>query len=804
MFPIYPYINVNDLNLDYLLKSIKEIQTQVEYFVSLNAIKYADPIQWDITRQYEKNTIVIDPQTGTAYISVAPVPIGAQLTRPEYWTVVFDLGSFVVRASKNFAINYEADTTTTATFNTPKGGWLVWGDVLYIANVPITAGDSYVEGGNISHFTMEEIIGHLSDLLTTDKDSIVDAINELYTALNNAVNALSLMIGDLNDLTTIDKTSIVNAINELVTNVGNVVISIGDLADLTTTDKSSIVNSINEVVTNLGTLLNVIGDLNDLITTDKTSIVNAINEVKSDFIAEDLKVGDLADLTTTDKSSIVNAINDISSIIPTGMYVMPEDFGAVGDDVNDDYTAIMDAINECISTKKALYFSNKVYHIGTAININSLDFDIYSDYSGYLHYTGSGSAMIIGNAVNRKIQIAIAGEYLNDNTSSCLEVNGATSCTFDCSFSNGLYGLNLNATSGIQFNIFNIGSIINCMECIRLNSSTGWVNDNLFMGGRLTKFSPFPNVCGIHFESTRAFNNNVFIKTSVEGCAKGIWIERSGKNKFEAIRFEGSTTPIQLDANANSNYIEIGYADSQTGTPIDNGTYNTIILGYTQLKNDYLLFESDDPRKCAYNYPGGECEPLPFMVGLSNDTETSGVINNGTSGEYWLWFNNDIKYFKFNTGNAAGTRLKFYVNVYNEANFTFCIMFKDSNGNIIHSVKSFPDLVESVINTNTMFHRTLGQGNPIYVYIPNTAVLMYVGVYSANNSNLVKLRIYNDEDNKTIIPVQSSDIGISMQPNKSLYVHTGDYVKNLDYTNNPDVKGWIYDGTQWLEDKLAQ
>ena len=486
------------------------------------------------------------------------------------------------------------------------------------------------------------------------------------------------------------------------------------------------------------------------------------------------------------------------------IYVTPEEFGAVGDGVTDDYNAIMDAIAECTTTKKALYFSNKEYLIGTAINIPSLGFDIYSDYSGYLHYTGSGSAMIIGSAINRKIQIAIAGEYLNDNTSSCLEINGATSCTFDCSFSNGLYGLNLNATSGIQFNVFNIGSIVNCIECIRLYSATGWVNDNLFMGGRLTKFSPFPNVCGIHFENNRAFNNNVFIKTSVEGCEKGIWIERSEKNKFEAIRFEGSTNPIQLDANAESNYIEIGYSDGQTGTPIDNGTYNTIILGYTQLKDDYLLFESDNPRKCAYNYPGGECEPLPFMVGLSNDTETSGVINNGTSGEYWLWFNQDVKYFKFDATSAVGTRLKFYVNIYNETYFKFCIMFKDSNGNIIHDVKAYPTLTESTIDTNTMFSRTLAQGNPIYVYVPSNAKTMYVGCYSEQSHNLVKLRIYNDEDNKTIIPVQSSDIGISMQPNKSLYVYTGDYVKNLDYTNNPDVKGWIYDGTQWLEDKLAQ
>ena len=143
MFNLYPYMNLNDLNLDYILNAIREMRYEVTNFVSINAIKYADPIQWDITRQYEKNTIVINPITGTAYISVAPVPSGVALTRPEYWTVVFDLGSFVTKAAKNFTDHYEESTTLTATFNSSIGDWLVWGDVLYKALVNITAGDAY-------------------------------------------------------------------------------------------------------------------------------------------------------------------------------------------------------------------------------------------------------------------------------------------------------------------------------------------------------------------------------------------------------------------------------------------------------------------------------------------------------------------------------------------------------------------------------------------------------------------------------------------------------------------------------------
>lgn len=198
-FNQYPYLNLNDLNLDYILKAIGEMKYEVTNFVSINAIKYADPIQWNITSQYEKNTIVIDPVTGTAYISVAPVPAGVALTRPEYWTVVFDLGSFVTRAAQNFTSRWESETTATATFPTNTGEWLVWGDVLYKALTNITAGDTYVVNGNIEHFTIED----------------------LYNAYLNTVASILTMVGDLVDLNTSDKTSVVNAINSVVADLNN-------------------------------------------------------------------------------------------------------------------------------------------------------------------------------------------------------------------------------------------------------------------------------------------------------------------------------------------------------------------------------------------------------------------------------------------------------------------------------------------------------------------------------------------------------------------------------------------------------
>ena len=88
LFPWYiKYPNQNDeiLNLDWILSTIDNLVNEVANFVTLNTIKYADPIQWNITTQYEKNTVVIDPVTGSAYISTKPVPSGVGLNNEDYW-----------------------------------------------------------------------------------------------------------------------------------------------------------------------------------------------------------------------------------------------------------------------------------------------------------------------------------------------------------------------------------------------------------------------------------------------------------------------------------------------------------------------------------------------------------------------------------------------------------------------------------------------------------------------------------------------------------------------------------------------
>lgn len=167
---------------------------------------------------------------------------------------------------------------------------------------------------NIQRFSSTNKTTHyeLSQYVGTDKPTYLVDYNQDMSKIDTGIyeakavaDINSTNIGDLTQLTTTDKLSIVNAINE----VNSESSSVGDLQNLTTTDKTNIVSAINEV----NTKANTIGNTTNLTTTDKTSVVNAVNEVN----AKANTIGSLSSLTTTNKTSVVVAINEVNGLTTT-------------------------------------------------------------------------------------------------------------------------------------------------------------------------------------------------------------------------------------------------------------------------------------------------------------------------------------------------------------------------------------------------------------------------------------------------------------------------------------------------------
>ena len=82
----YPYTDIHELNLDWILAKMKELKIEFDEFKVVNQISFSGA--WDITKNYPAWTIVSDNNIG--YVSIQPVPAGVLLTNGDYWREVID------------------------------------------------------------------------------------------------------------------------------------------------------------------------------------------------------------------------------------------------------------------------------------------------------------------------------------------------------------------------------------------------------------------------------------------------------------------------------------------------------------------------------------------------------------------------------------------------------------------------------------------------------------------------------------------------------------------------------------------
>lgn len=168
IFEQFPYTNFHDLNLDWILRAIQSMDKKLDEFVASNVLSYADPLQWDIETQYTKNTVVVDPKTGTAYMSINPVPVGQLLTNEYYWQPIFNYDEIVNTLKKQIAA-VQADQHDTIPVAVGRGG-LVWVvNKLYRLTKSLDAGSKIIENENAVPVTVEEIINDIDARLIDDE-----------------------------------------------------------------------------------------------------------------------------------------------------------------------------------------------------------------------------------------------------------------------------------------------------------------------------------------------------------------------------------------------------------------------------------------------------------------------------------------------------------------------------------------------------------------------------------------------------------------------------------------------------------
>jgi hypothetical protein len=184
LFENFPYANFHELNLDWILHVLKELETEITNFVAINSVKYANPIIWDITSQYETNTVVLD-SSGNAYLSVQPVPAGVSLDRTEYWTKIGNF-SALWDSVRSAITPYDEQHSTTASVDHKAGDWVWLENDLLLITTNINAGDKYVEGSNCKKTNVHDLFAMLSETITNEVNTLSA---ELQDEISNRKNA---------------------------------------------------------------------------------------------------------------------------------------------------------------------------------------------------------------------------------------------------------------------------------------------------------------------------------------------------------------------------------------------------------------------------------------------------------------------------------------------------------------------------------------------------------------------------------------------------------------------------------------
>lgn len=177
----WPYTNFHELNLDWILETLKKQDAAIADFISLNSITYANPLQWDITRQYPKNQVVLDTN-GDGYLSVQPVPVGVEIDNTDYWTKIGNFSE--LWSTVKLAITAADEGLKTTASADRASGDLVWlNNTLYVCTTAITRGTEYGTNNTVKT-TIDARLANLAQAVSTLQNNLAN----VNIALGNKID----------------------------------------------------------------------------------------------------------------------------------------------------------------------------------------------------------------------------------------------------------------------------------------------------------------------------------------------------------------------------------------------------------------------------------------------------------------------------------------------------------------------------------------------------------------------------------------------------------------------------------------
>lgn len=197
----YPYTDFHELNLDFILNKITDLEKEIEDFTEYNEIKFHDPIEWNISTQYTRNTVV--SSQGIAYLSKQPVPSGIAINNTEFWLPIgnFDTSTNTIREGITI---YNEGVAVRATRNYSVGNLVWWKNNINIVIAEIVETD-VLGPANLSRTSISDELIKIRQSIATVSDDLDNEIVDRQTAITQEAierdaAIAAIKIDDLNDV----------------------------------------------------------------------------------------------------------------------------------------------------------------------------------------------------------------------------------------------------------------------------------------------------------------------------------------------------------------------------------------------------------------------------------------------------------------------------------------------------------------------------------------------------------------------------------------------------------------------------
>ena len=654
-----PYTNFHDLNLDWIMDKLNEFNTKLTNFVSLATIKYANPIQWNITSQYEANTVVVD-SNGNAYLSVKPVPSGVSLDRTEFWTKIGNFDELWADVKKAITPNDEGHSPTATDDRSVND--LVWvNGALVRTTRAMNAGDAYVPGSNCVSSSTNEVLHYLISALNEGLSTEKQAREDADTLLQSAIDA--------------EQTARENADNQLQSAID--------------AEQTARENADNQ--------------LQSAIDAEQTARENADNQLQNSINQIQTYVSALgAGIKANDQSAAAQNTSTLQQLLdaghtvyfPSGSYYMSDTLymkrgcGIIGENMRDTSIIWIAASNGIIydleykapNTYDDIYFTIRIeslalYGVGA---INGAGSGIYirnktwmvtanQNHDEYSKIKGDSYALECRNSAIR--DIIVSGWGIGINSSLYIAYVSIINAFVDtCDL-----GIDAKFSDSELCNIV----VTFCYNGVLCESEANkWCNLAIKMNGWRASYDGTHTITGSKGLHLYGAKRELFCNTEVQECyANGVIVENTSNN----IVFSG----LLLDANGFK--VPVGTEANNIGIQIMNGCYNirgTILAtNKNTVKSQRTgIYVSDDCGNIDFQYAEYEQQISAWTLGRNTCRSiTTAKINNITKITATSFTNGvDASYASFDGRHLhIAIHGYFIANVSSGANFSVASAFGD-------------------------------------------------------------------------------------------------------------------------------